>query len=178
MLADVDRIEVISGPGGTLWGANVVNGVINIITKSAKNTKGLLVEASTGSIMPGLGSLRYGGQVSDELSYRVYGTGFKLGNTLETNGSASNDNWAMLQGGFRLDWGLSVKEQLTLQQNTYAGKPNPDASTTPVDSRGDNFLIRWDRTVSDKFSFHLHGYYDHTSRDFNNDFTDLRFRME
>lgn len=172
LLEDVDRIEVISGPGGTLWGANAVNGVINIITKSAKDTKGLLVEAATGSVMPGLGSLRYGGQVNKDLAYRVYGTGFKLGNTLETDGSESGDNWSMLQGGLQIDWSLSDKDQLTLRQNLYGGKPNPNPNPKPANSRGDNAAIRWNRVNSDKFSLHLSGYYDHTLRDFNSGFTE------
>jgi iron complex outermembrane receptor protein len=172
MLEDVDRIEVISGPGGTLWGANAVNGVINIITKSARDTQGLFVEAATGSSMPGLGSLRYGGQVNADLAYRVYGTGFKMGNTVESNGSMSNDNWSMLQGGFQVDWNLSSKDQVIVQQNTYSGRPNPDAASSAVIARGDNIEIRWNRKHSEKSNFQLQGYYDHTWRDFNNDFTE------
>jgi iron complex outermembrane receptor protein len=168
LLEDVDRIEVISGPGGTLWGANAVNGVINIITKSAKDTKGLFVEAATGTNMPASGSLRYGGQVNNDLAYRVYGTGFKMGNTLESNGSKSNDNWPMVQGGFQLDWTPSSKDQITLQQNIYSGRPNPDAVPLSVVARGDNIGIRWSRKSSDKYNFQLQGYYDHTWRDFKN----------
>ena len=168
LLEDVDRIEVISGPGGTLWGANAVNGVINIITKSAGETQGLLVEAGVGTTTPGLGSLRYGGQAGENLAYRVYGTGFKLGNTAELNGSESNDNWSMVQGGFQVDWKASSKDQLSLQQNVYSGRPNPDAGDARIDARGDNVLLRWNRSNSQKLGFQLQGYYDHTLRDLNN----------
>src|SRR5438034_8129135 len=73
LLADIDRIEVVSGPGGTLWGANAVNGVINIITRSAAETQGLYLEGGGGSELRGFGGLRYGGQLTPQLHYRVYG---------------------------------------------------------------------------------------------------------
>jgi iron complex outermembrane receptor protein len=172
LLNDIDRIEVISGPGGTLWGANAVNGVINIITKSSKETKGLLVEGAAGSALPGLGNLRYGGQLSKQLSYRVYGTGFKLGNTVLPDGSNAKDEWHMGQGGFRLDWDASEENKLMLQGNIYGGKPNPDAGDKPVTAKGDNILFRWDRTTSKNSDFQLQAYYDHTLRDFGNGFSE------
>jgi iron complex outermembrane recepter protein len=166
VLEDVDRIEVISGPGGTLWGANAVNGVINIITKSAADTKGLFVEGATGNDFPGLGSIRYGGQINDNLSYRVYGTGFKLGNTIDTNGRTTNDQWPMIQGGFRIDWNTSKDDQLMLQTNIYNGKPDPNAVDTPVATNGDNIIVRWNHKTSEKSDFQLQAYYDRTYRDF------------
>ena len=172
VLEDVDRIEVISGPGGTLWGANAVNGVINIITKSAKDTKGLFVEGAVGSNMPGLASVRYGNKLNDQLSYRIYGTGFKMGNTLLTNGKKADDNWAIGQGGFRLDWDASEKDKVTLQTNIYSGKPNTDGGDTAVISRGDNILARWNHKASEKSDLQLQAYYDHTWRDFGNNFTE------
>ena len=172
LLNDIDRIEVISGPGGTLWGANAVNGVINIITKSSKETKGLLVEGAAGSALPGLGNLRYGGQLGKQLSYRVYGTGFKLGNTVLPDGSNAKDEWHMSQGGFRLDWDASEENKLMLQGNIYGGKPNPDAGDKPVTAKGDNILFRWDRTTSKNSDFQLQTYYDHTLRDFGNGFSE------
>ena len=172
LLEDVDRIEVISGPGGTLWGANAVNGVINIITKNSRDTKGLFIEGGAGTALPGLGSLRYGGQISHDLSYRVYGTGFKLGNTFLTNGSESADNWHMIQGGFRLDWEGSEKDNLTLQANLYGGKPTPDGGDTSVIANGDNIVFRWNHKASEKTDFQLQAYYDNTLRDFGNGFTE------
>jgi len=171
-LEDVDRIEVISGPGGTLWGANAVNGVINIITKSSKDTKGLLVEGAAGTSLPGSGSVRYGGNLGSRLSYRVYGTGFKLGSTLDTNGMKANDEWPMLQGGFRLDWEASEKDKVTLQSNIYHGKPNPDAADTAVIANGDNIVVRWNHAAPATPDFQLQAYYDHTFRDFGNGFSE------
>lgn len=172
LLEDIDRIEVISGPGGTLWGANAVNGVINIITKNSKETKGLFAEGAVGSALPGLGNLRYGGQLGKQLSYRVYGTGFKLGNTVLPDGSNAKDEWHMGQGGFRLDWDASEKSKLMIQGNLYGGKPNPDAGDTLVTARGDNILVRWDHTTSRNSDFQLQAYYDHTWRDFGNGFSE------
>ena len=173
LLEDVDRIEVISGPGGTLWGANAVNGVINIITKNAKDTKGLFVEGAIGTSLPGLGSLRYGGKLAKNLSYRVYGTGFKMGNTTDTNGVKADDQWPIIQGGVQLDWDVSRNDKLSLQQNTYYDKPNPDGGDTSIVARGDNITARWDHSVpSGKSGFQLQLYYDHTWRDFGNNFTE------
>lgn len=172
ILEDVDRIEVISGPGGTLWGSNAVNGVINIITKKAADTKGLFAEAAAGSRLPGLGSLRYGGKLTNDLSYRVYGTGFKMGSVLDTNGAKANDEWPMFTGGFRLDWDASQKDKLSVQANLYGGKPNPDAVDTAVIARGDNIVARWNHSFSPKSAFQLQAYYDHTWRDFGNGFTE------
>ena len=172
LLQDIDRIEVISGPGGTLWGANAVNGVINIITKSSKQTKGLFAEAAMGSALPGLGNLRYGGQLSKQLSYRVYGTGFKMGNTVFPDSSGAKDDWRMGQGGFRLDWEGSKNSKLMLQGNLYGGKPNPDAGDKAVTAKGDNALLKWDRTTSKNSDFQLQVYYDHILRDFNNGFSE------
>ena len=173
LLEDVDRIEVISGPGGTLWGANAVNGVINVITKNAADTKGLFVEAAAGSSLPWSGSLRYGGQFGEHLSYRLYGMGFKMGNTLLLNDTSANDQWTMAQGGFRIDWRPSANSTVTIQSNIYDGRPKPDSgSKPPVIARGDNLLARWNYKPSDKFDFQLQVYYDHRWRDFNNGLTE------
>jgi len=172
ILEDVDRIEVISGPGGTLWGANAVNGVINIITKSSRETKGLYAEAATGTSLPGLGSVRYGGQLTKNLSYRVYGTGFRLGHTVDSNAVKVNDDWSMLQGGLRLDWEASDKDVVSLQQNIYNDRPNPDATEKSLIARGSNVVTRWNHTISDRSNFQLQAYYDHTFRDFRNNFTE------
>jgi len=103
LLEDVERIEVIRGPGATVWGANAVNGVINIITKSAKDTKGVYVEAGGGSYERGFTSARYGGQVGEDLSYRVYGKWFDRAPGFSPIGDA-NDGWNQGRGGFRMDW--------------------------------------------------------------------------
>lgn len=171
LLEDVDHIEVISGPGGTLWGANAVNGVINIITKSAAKTQGLFAEAAIGTELRSLGSLRYGGKLSDNLSYRVYGTAFKRGNTIFEDSVEANDNWKMAQGGLRLDWDATEKDVVTFQTNVYNGRPDPDGGK-PVEASGSNATARWNRTLSEKSGFQFQAYYDQTWRDFRNNFTE------
>ncbi len=171
LLEDVDRIEVISGPGGTLWGANAVNGVINIITKSAKETKGLFVQGGAGNRTPWSGNLRYGGKIGENMNYRVYGTGFKQAGTGLVKGPVANDDWTMGQGGFRFDWDAGRKDQFTLQSDFYDGFPNPDGST-PVVTIGGNVLGRWTHTISAKSDFHIQAYYDQTWRDLLNGFTE------
>jgi len=172
VLEDIDRIEVISGPGGTIWGANAVNGVINIITKNSQDTRGLFVEGATGTTFPGQGSVRYGGRITDKLTYRAYATGFKLGGTLDTNKTVANDDWHLVQGGVRVDWQPSARNSFSFQQNLYSGRPNPDASDTSIKARGDNILACWRHTNNDKSSFLLQVYYDNTFRDFRNGFTE------
>src|SRR4029077_3574385 len=103
-LEDIDRIEVISGPGATLWGANAVNGVINVITRKAKDTQGLLVSGGGGSELRGFGSAQYGGALGQEVHYRLYGTGFARQPTLLPTGIDAVNDWHFGQGGFRMDW--------------------------------------------------------------------------
>jgi iron complex outermembrane receptor protein len=172
LLEDVERIEVISGPGGALWGANAVNGVINIITKSAGKTSGLYVEGASGNELRGYGGLRYGGKLTKDLYYRVYGTAFKRDDTiLSEDQSDAKDGWTMGQGGFRMDWDASEKNQLSLQANYYSNRPDPDGGT-PVEATGGNISGRWNRTISEKSDFQLQVYYDQTWRDFRNGFTE------
>src|SRR3989441_11903281 len=107
LLEDVERIEVISGPGATLWGANAVNGVINIITKNAKDSQGGLVTVSGGSELRGAGGVRYGGNVGANRRFRVYGKYFGRESSALPLGGRSIDDWNMGQGGFRFDWDAS-----------------------------------------------------------------------
>ncbi len=184
MLEDIDRIEVISGPGGSLWGANAVNGVINIITKSSKETQGLFVEVGYGNttsdatpLLPYYdgeytAALRYGGELNEDFTYRVYGMGFHINHTLDTNRKSAADDWAMLKGGFRADWEASQKSTVTFIGNIYGGTSNPDGAETPAITKGDNFLVNWKRENSSTSQFQLQTYYDHTWRNFGNTFTE------
>lgn len=161
LLEDIDRIEVISGPGGTLWGANAVNGVINIISKSAKDTQGLYVEGGGGSLLQDFGGVRYGGTLASNVFFRVYGKYFDRDNQLFPNGNDASDSWRMGQGGFRMDAEPSSGNTLTLQGDFYGGDENlPTGGSARVN--GNNVLGRWSHTFSDDSSMSLQLYYDRT----------------
>ena len=170
LLEDVERIEVISGPGGSLWGANAVNGVIHIITKSAQNSQGILVEGGIGTELQGYGGIRYGGKLSKDIYFRVYGTAFKRGSTLSAEGEDANDEWTMAQAGLQFDW-EQVNDQLRVQANIYGNRPNPDG-TVPIEANGQNVVGRWKHTLSENSDLKLQVYYDQTWRDFRNGFNE------
>ena len=158
LMEDVDRIEVISGPGATLWGANAVNGVINIITRSAQETEGTLVRASAGNQEQTLAA-RYGEQASDALSYRLYATGFERGSLELADGSSALDHWSKAQAGFRSDWHQG-QDSLTVQGDAYHGTEDQyGAPGVPIS--GANVLGRWQRTTAQS-SWQLQAYFDHT----------------
>jgi iron complex outermembrane receptor protein len=120
MLEDVNRIEVIRGPGGTIWGANAVNGVINIITKDAKDTHGALMSSSGGNVDEGMGAFRYGTGNGRGLDFRVYGIAFARAAEFHPDHSPF-DQWQTGQGGFRTDWHLNQRDSLTVQGDMYKG---------------------------------------------------------
>lgn len=120
VLADVERIEVISGPGATLWGANAVNGVINITTRKSSATQGLLVDIAAGDREQG-GTLRYGGMLGPDASYRVYATAMRDDAFDAVAGGSALDDWRRAQAGFRGDWAPSAGDDLRLQGDAYAG---------------------------------------------------------
>jgi len=161
LMEDIDRIEVISGPGGSLWGANAVNGVINITSKSAQETQGLYVDAGGGTPLEGFASARYGGTLAPGLYYRVYGTFFDRGDEELADGSSAQDSWRMRQGGFRIDSVASASNKLTLQGDTYSGSENQGAAGTSQEN-GSNVLGRWTHIASDDVSTSLQVYYDRT----------------
>ncbi|PYJ02710.1 MAG: TonB-dependent receptor, partial [Verrucomicrobia bacterium] len=119
MMEDIDRIEVIRGPGAALWGANAVNGVINIISKSAKETQGTLITAGGGTEERGFASIRYGDKLGDHAFFRVYGTYFNRDDSALPNGQDADDSWQLGRWGFRLDWDVSDQDLLTLQGDAY-----------------------------------------------------------
>src|SRR6185295_12612986 len=121
LLEDIDRIEVVSGPGGTLWGENAVNGVINIITKGAQDTQGLYVAGGGGSTLRDFVEVRYGGKLKSNSFFRVYGKYFERGNEVFPNGRDASDAWKMGRGGFRIDAQPSSQNALTLQGDYYSG---------------------------------------------------------
>jgi iron complex outermembrane receptor protein len=161
-LTDVDRIEVVSGPGGTLWGANAVNGVINIVTRPADLTQGLAGQAVAGRGYQ-FYSVRYGGAVGQTGAYRVYARTFDRADTLRA-GAQAGDGWRGGQIGFRTDLDSDVGH-FTLQGDTYYDHV---PSQIPANPRGklvgDNLLGRWTRTLSDRSEFELQVYYDRYER--------------
>ncbi len=164
LLSDVDRIEVISGPGATLWGANAVNGVINVITKDAKDTGGLLVTAGGGSELRGLGSARYGGALGAHAKDRIYAKAFSRDPTLLPNGQDAADAWHLGQGGFRLDWDASASNRLGLQGDWYDGRI---AQLRPghIAVSGGNVMAKWAHPISATSEVTAQAYYDRTHRD-------------
>ncbi len=113
-LNDVDRIEVIRGPGATIWGANAVNGVISILSKSARDTQGGLIYGGGGDVHLTLDGARYGGKIGENTWYRIYGT-YQLNNEFQlVNGQPANDGWDLWQGGFRVDHYTSKERPVDL----------------------------------------------------------------
>jgi iron complex outermembrane recepter protein len=165
LLEDVDRIEVVSGPGGAVWGANAVNGVINVVTKSADDTQGLLVEGAAGTELRGYGALRYGGRLNPELAFRVYGMGFKKGSTANLDGTSTEDDWNMEQAGFRIDWIPRSDNRVTLQGDLYDGEPDQSGGN-PQAASGGNALGRVRHVFNDDADCQVQCYYDQTWRDF------------
>lgn len=163
LLDNIDRIEVVSGPGGTLWGANAVNGVINIVSKSARDTQGLLVEGGGGSLLQDFGAVRYGGGNGTNLFYRVYAQRFDRNDTVFPDGSDATDFWDMSQGGFRMDWYQSDANTLTVQGDAYSGSEASTNGDTFVD--GQNVLARWSHVISDTSDLSIQAYFDRTWRE-------------
>jgi iron complex outermembrane recepter protein len=161
VLEDIDRIEIISGPGGALWGANAVNGVINITSKSSADTQGLYFEAGGGTNPQALASVRYGGALSESTTYRVYGKYSDRDHESLANGGVPRDAWETAQGGFRIDSRRSTQDVFTLQGDVYS---NEEQITSGGDAKvnGINLLGRWSRAFSESSNMSLQVYYDRT----------------
>ena len=164
MLEDLDRIEVISGPGGTLWGANAVNGVINIISKSAQDTQGWYVEGGGGSELRDFGAIRYGGTLAPNVYFRVYGNYFDRNNEQFVDGTPADDAWSEGRGGFRLDTAGTSDDKFTVQGDYYNGASGSVKVLNDLNNveSGDNILGRWVHTISPDSDINLQIYYDHT----------------
>jgi iron complex outermembrane receptor protein len=170
-LEDVDRIEVIRGAGAAMWGANAVNGVINIITKKAKETQGGLITLGGGNQQQAF-SVRYGDKLGDDFTYRVYGKGFKRNNNITLAEQNAHDDWEGYQAGFKSEWQLSKADTLTTQGDIYrirAGDiekyPLPTApfqlqnQDSPAHHRGGNLQTRWQHKYADDSEAVLQLYY-------------------
>lgn len=161
MIEDIERIEVISGSGGTLWGANAVNGVINIITRHTRDTAGGLVSAGAGNDDRGAGA-RYGGKFGEDGSYRIYAKVFDRDNTVSANGASAQDAWKKGQAGFRLDWGQGG-DTLMLQGDAYDGSIDQRILDDKSIS-GAHFLGRWNSILTGGSALQVQAYYDQTRR--------------
>ena len=175
LLEDIERIEVIRGPGGTIWGANAVNGVINIITKRAQETHGTLVSTGGGNVDQGFVNFRYGAGNGKGFNYRVYGKAFTRGPEFHPD-HKQFDDWRMGQTGFRTDWDTHSPDKLTLQGDIYSGDAGQRVGITSysqpfmtnveqnAELGGGNLLGRWERDLGSGSSVQLQTYYDRTNR--------------
>ena len=162
-LPDIAQIEIIRGPGATLWGANAINGVINIRTKTAQETQGLLLYGGAGNEETGFGGLRYGGNVGPNTYYRVYVMHQSRDSlTLEGGGDAQDDTH-ITQGGFRIDSKIHPEDTLTLQGDIYGGTFG-QLNSGDIDVDGENIIGRWTRDLGNDSSITLQAYYDRTHR--------------
>ena len=178
VLEDVDRIEVIRGPGATLWGANAVNGVINIITKSAKETQGVLISGGGGLEERGFGTVRYGIRAGENLYLRAYGKYVNRDASVQPSAVDANDAWWASQGGFRLDWEPRAADTLTVQGDYYSNESGGKVyrhSYGPVGvfpsgframTEGGNALARWTHRFSEDSEMAWQAFYDRTDRGF------------
>ncbi len=175
-LVDIDRIEVIRGPGATVWGANAVNGVISIFTKRAQATQGGLVEGGNGN-ETGFGLVQYGGKLRHHGHYRAFARYFNYDNLVDASSRRTADGWHALHGGFRSDWELTKKDSVTLQgdiYNTEAGQtlssvvslspPFSRVLNDPISTVGGNLLGRWNHSFSGRSDIGLQLYFDRDQR--------------
>jgi iron complex outermembrane receptor protein len=177
MLEDVERIEVIRGPGATLWGANAVNGVINIITRHAADSQRGLVSAGVGSEERGFAAARYGARLAEGTYGRLYAKAFERDAFAFPGGRGAGDGWQALRGGFRVDSQFSGQDGLTLEGDIHSADIDqqivlPQLAAPFVRQVADtasvaqgNIMVRWDHTASADSGWTLQAYYDHFARD-------------
>ncbi|MCA9040656.1 MAG: TonB-dependent receptor plug domain-containing protein [Planctomycetaceae bacterium] len=189
VIEDIERIEVVRGPGGTLWGANAVNGVINIITKNAKETQGDMISTGTGGEDKAITSIRHGNKIGDNFHYRIYGKQserdrFENQHITESSHGVpwpkeGQDDWRQQRVGFRADWDAfgAGEDFVTFQGDYYQGNSGfgmqmtewfiPQHDFNVYDDyhfAGGNFLTRWKHVFDEDTTTTLQAYYDGQSR--------------
>ena len=175
LLADVDRIEVVAGPGGAVWGANAVNGVINIITHAAQDRQGLYAEAGGGNYEQAFGALRYGWKAGDKLWAAAFVKSFDRDSTETAAGADGNDDWHLSHGGFALTWQPDAENRVNVRADLYAGdesaltRGNFTLGTLPatnipgtVPISGNSVTANWLHALDAGASWRAQFYYDHT----------------
>ncbi|AMO54829.1 hypothetical protein GZ77_24945 [Endozoicomonas montiporae] len=180
LLQDIDRIEVIKGPGAALWGANAMNGVINIITKSASQTQGNFLQLGAGNQEKAFGSFRHGGQLGDKAYYRAYYKTFHKDGLADQQGNEAFDDWKIDRAGFRVDWQKDSNNEIKVQSELYNGTTRSpltllDINSIPVkpvsllnksrDQQGGHILAHWTRTLGNNEQFSLKTYFDRYDND-------------
>jgi iron complex outermembrane receptor protein len=191
LLEDVERIEIVSGPGGTLWGANAVNGVINIITREANDTQGGYGEILGGNEDRVIGGFRYGGRIGEAVAARAYLKYVERETSLSSDGGQAIDGTRMSRAGFRLDWDARDDDSFSVNGEAYAGETDglfadeftigtlPSGSfRDAVDISGANVLGRWQRRLGAASELSLQAYLDHTRRDIPNTYDERRDTLD
>ncbi|HVY61620.1 MAG TPA: TonB-dependent receptor, partial [Planctomycetota bacterium] len=175
LLADIDRIEVIRGPGGAIYGANAVNGVINIITRSARDTQGVYATAAGGTEERWRFGARYGGSVGEDFHWRVYAKGFER-EPMYHRTTDDFDLWRQVQGGFRCDWTAGEADLVTAQGDIYVGEAGDHRDISSYDPPsiaakegedhlgGGNVVSRWTHRFAERSTLQVQAYYDRTQR--------------
>ncbi len=170
LLRDIERIEIIRGPGAALWGANAVNGVINIVTKSAMQTSDNFIEAGSGDEERGFVGIRHGDRVNENLAYRIYGKYSAKDHFVLENGRHGGDDWYQTRGGFRLDWSDDDSNSLSLHGDIYSGtsgqttqlntlsQPRLRIFDDQADHSGGNIVAGWEhrRAIDDGSKLQLY----------------------
>ena len=159
LLEDVEKIEVVSGPGGALWGANAVNGVINIVTRKTSATQGLYASVQAGSFIRDHLALRWGGKIGKHATYKIYGQHFDRDATKDAVGTKFQDAWRANQAGFRFDWSNDKADSYLVQGDYAAGTVKTSGDNSNFNAQ--NVLARWRHEISSKSALTMQVYYDH-----------------